>query len=366
MKPGPDATGIPGAAPGAAQLALVVALLAFASLALFGPRIAAGMEAPAELRLRSSIELRGDTAVLADVLMFGANAEALAAQIGTQPLLRDGSIPSCVTHSQVSARLAELGVNPVFILLSGAVQCRITRAAPQDSGPVQVAEIAPQTAGPSATSALTLAEVLRASVQAEFAEPGGTVDLVFERAGQEFLQLSTPPWEFSVGTGHKRRLGLREFQVGIRRDGQLQRRVTVSAQVRLKRDVVVARTTLGIGRFVRQEEVALESRVFEADGPLGLGRIEDAVGQQVKVFVPAGALVTRESLKPVDLVARSRPVTVLGENARVQVRLTGVALDAGTLGDPIRVRVGDARGERKILRGVVTGVGTVRLVEDGL
>lgn len=119
MKPDTNATHSPGAACGPASTALLLAAAAaFAVLALFGPRMAAGMDAPAaELRLRSSVAVRGDTAVLADVLLFGGDAEALAARIGTQPLLQDGSIPGCVTHAQIATRLAELGVNPVSVLL---------------------------------------------------------------------------------------------------------------------------------------------------------------------------------------------------------------------------------------------------------
>jgi len=48
------------------------------------------------------------------------------------------------------------------------------------------------------------------------------------------------------------------------------------------------------------------------------------------------------------------------------VRLTGMALDSGGYGDTVRIRMGDTRGERQLLRGVVTGLGTVRLVEGNL
>jgi len=82
--------------------------------------------------------------------------------------------------------------------------------------------------------------------------------------------------------------------------------------------------------------------------------------------VPLGELVPTDALKAGELVVRSRPVTVIGDNASVQVRLSGVALDSGGYGDTVRVRLGDGRRDRKILQGTVTGVGTVRLAEGAL
>jgi flagella basal body P-ring formation protein FlgA len=49
----------------------------------------------------------------------------------------------------------------------------------------------------------------------------------------------------------------------------------------------------------------------------------------------------------------------------VHVQLSGVALDSGHFGDSVRVRLGDTRKSRTVLRGVVTGVGTVNVAEEG-
>ena len=87
------------------------------------------------------------------------------------------------------------------------------------------------------------------------------------------------------------------------------------------------------------------------------------IGQQVKRFVPAGELVQPDTLKAIDLVQRSRPVTVLGAGGPVEVRLSGVALDSGTYGDSVRVRLGESPRGQQLLRGVVTAVGTVRIAE---
>lgn len=321
------------------------------------------------LKLRAQATVYSDAVTLGDVLEFGDGSEQLAEQIASQPVVTDPHArgPATVGHDQVVKRLDELGVNLSRVLISGALQCQVTRQTNTPSSPASQ-DAAPLTRTPPLQNPggpRTLATVLRAQADAELAPLGGTAEISFERAGQEFLQLTTPPWEFHISSSDRDKVGLREFHVLVRRDGQVQRKASVMAQVRLVRPVVVARRPLNPGNFVRGDDVALETRVFEQSAGLGPTHVEEVVGQQIKRFVPEGAAVLADAIQAVDLVVRSRPVTVTGDNAGIQVRLTGVALDSGGYGDTIRVRLGDSRRERKMLRGVVTGLGAVRLAEGG-
>lgn len=327
------------------------------------------------LRLRGQTTVYGETVTLGDVLLLAQADAALARQIEREPLAATPAPGGrvLVTHAQVVQRLQELGVNLARVLVDGALRCEVTLARPPDgagSAPQRAAEgPAPLLRPPAAQDAAgprTLADALRAHVNAELADLEGTAELTFERAGQEFLELTAPPWDFSISGGGGARLGLREFRVLIRRDGRVQRTAHVFAHVRLLRQVVVARRPLSLGNFVRTDDVALETRVFGEGDDLGLHTLEQAVGQQVKRFVPAGELVPGAALKSVDLVQRSRPVTVVGAGQAVQVRLSGVALDSGGYGATVRVRLGDARNGRQMVRGIVTGLGTVRLAEGNL
>lgn len=318
------------------------------------------------LRLRPQVIVTGDTVTLGDVLVFGEAGATLAEQVAGLPLL-PADLPdrgTTVTREQVLARLKELNVNLARVLVGGALRCDVTRAAPASAPaapPAAVPSERPQTDRPS--GARTLADLLRAHVQSELAAWGGDADVRFERAGNEFLPLTTPPWDFVITSQGRDKLGLRSFHVTVRRDGRVQRKIEVFAHVRLVRPVVVARKPLNPGNFVRPDDVLLETRVFDTGAAAGPARVEEVVGQQVKKFIAAGQMVTPETLQAVDLVRRSRPVTVVGEGGAVEVRLTGVALDSGGFGETVRVRTGDTRGARQVLRGVVTGLGTVRLAE---
>ena len=191
---------------------------------------------------------------------------------------------------------------------------------------------------------------------------GGKGEVQFELGGQDLLPLTAPPFEFVVTSTSSGKLGLREFQVVIRRDGQLQRQVKLFAQVRLVRSVVIAKRPLNPGNMVTGDDVGMETRVFDQSATPGARQVGEVVGQQIKRFVPAGEMVPPEALKAGDLVVHSRPVTVLSGNGSVQVRLTGIALDSGGFGDTVRVRMGESRG-RTMLHGVVTGLGSVRVSE---
>ena len=333
------------------------------------------------LQLRARASVGGKAVRLADVLSFAQADPRLVEQIADQPATAPGvgaATKVVISHEQVVRRLGELGVNLSRVLVSGALRCevtlesqvelRATRATTQAAAGAgdPAGRLPPTLSTPDAAGGKTLADVVRAFVSRELAALGEVTDLSFERAGQPYLELTTPPWEFGVTSAGGDKLGLREFRVVIRRDGRLHQTVHLMAQVRVARQVVVAQRPLSIGNTIRREDLAFETRVFDRDGPLGITRVEEAIGQEVKRFIPSGELVQPDALRARALVRRSQPVTVTGAGRSVQVQLTGEALDSGSYGDTVRVRIGDNRRQQQVLRGVVTGVSTVRLAEGEL
>lgn len=345
------------------------AMLALGIVLVTAAPASAGEEDVVNLKLRGRAQFSGQTVLLGDVLTLDGADEALVRRIADQPVCANpGEVPpTVVTHDQVARRLGELGVNLARVLLAGAARCDIVRApttpAGQQSDARSESGLLRPLAGPGTSCGATLADALRRHVSAELKDLG-TAQVTFERAGQDFLQLTSPPWDFQITSRGREKLGLREFHVVIRGAGQTQRTVTVFARVRVARRVVVTLAPLNPGNFIRPDDVALETREFDQAANLGLGNLEEVIGQQVKRFVPKGELVQKDAVRVADLVVRARPVTVTNEGAGVQVRLSGTALDSGTFGDTVRVRLGDARREKQILRGIVSGLGTVRLVED--
>ncbi len=318
------------------------------------------------LRIKPEALVRGDVVRLADVLDFSQADPTLARALGDKPALVESAGAAVIGYQQINEQLARLGVNMARVLVCGASQCRILRpTAPPPATGATAPEAAPLLRPQPHDGRQTLADVLRQRLQRELARLGGTVEVEFERAGAEFLALTTPPFEFSVRGGRGATLGLREYRVTIRRDGRTQRTVRIGARVRLTKRVLVAARPLNMGTYITSDSLEYAPRAFTSADDLGIDHVEQVVGQQVRHFVPAGAMVRKSDLKDVDLVRRSQPVTVIG-GGPVSVRITGDALDSGGFGDTIRVRLGENRRSRRVVRGVVTGVGTVRLENGSL
>lgn len=319
------------------------------------------------LRVRDIAVVTGRPATLADVLAI-ESAPADVAELATSVSLELPAAPlsETITHETIMHKLRAAGVNPGNVLLGGAAHCRLTLAVEAE---VEAApdEAAGPTAAPSAPSAAeggaTLADLLRERITESLRKLNGEVEVEFERSAGDALSLTSPPFEFAIRGSEGQKLGLREFSVAVRRDGKTQRTLRIAAHVRLIKRVLVARRALNQGTQLREDALEFAPRLFAEDGSLGVEFLEQAVGQRVKRFLPAGAMIQPSDLDAMDLVQRSRPVTITG-GENVSLRLTGVALDRGRYGDTIRVRLGDSRKNQREARGVVTGFASVRLVEE--
>ncbi len=325
------------------------------------------------LKLRAEARVRGSFVTVADVLSFTEADPSLRPAIGDKPVTDERRPPAtfAVSHAQVVERLHKLGVNLSRVLISGALECQVTLEPPlrriepprPPAGPAPLLTERPAAATEDGS---TLADALRRRIEADLASLGGTAEVEFEHAGREFLALRGPDWEFSIRSRGGRAIGLREFSVAIRRDGRTHRTARIAARVRLIKSVVVAKRPLGTGAFVRREDLTLERRIFDRPEEVGLDSADRVVGQQMKRFVAAGEMIRLSDVKSEDLVKRSRPVTIVGTDHNISIQLHGVALDSGGYGDNVRVRIGDTRKNRRELRGIVTGVATVRLSEGEL
>lgn len=344
-----------------------------AALGLIAPAAASDLVAPhvSTLRLQAHGTARGETITLADVLDFSQADARLFEAIGAQPVMStppDSAVLE-LSHEQIVRRLAELGVNMTRVLVNGALVCHVAVGPASADGaaatpPEPPLLLAPGEAAPPAEQ--TLGDAIRAFAQRELAPDGGRVEVVFERAGQEFVQLTSPPFEFSIQAERGPRLGLREFRVSIRREGRKHDSLRISADVRLIRRVIVAARPLNIGGYIARDAIDFAERIFTADdADAGFTQPEQIVGQRVARFVAAGEMLKTPDVESADMVKRSRPVSVVSSGP-VAVRAVGVALDSGGYGESVRVRLGESRKDRREVRGVVVGVGTVQLAEDGL
>lgn len=327
-----------------------------------------------ELRLRNRIDVVAESVTLGDVLNFADADPRLQAALENKPVFSETSPSGAfdVSHDQIVKRLIELGVNRARVTVSGARTCRVTH---HEAGKPVTEQPRPTTKEPGQSLQLaadgeqtaTLEGALRNWIAQDTHEFGGRCEVEFELAGQEFLALSSPEYEFSIRpAASSDKLGLREFNVSIRQNGRTQRTLRIATRVQLVKSVLVAVRPLSVGAFIRRDDVRSEERLFSRETDIGLDRAELAIGQQVRAFIEAGAMVTSKNLQSVELVKRSAPVTVIGDSGAVQLRMTGIARDNGRLGDKVRVRVGESRANQREVVGVVTGPGNIRIVSESV
>lgn len=324
------------------------------------------------LRLRSAITLPSAGVTLADVLDFSTAEAHFVEAIGPKSAFSANATgsQSTVTHDAILARLAELGVNLARVNVGGAAACRITRALPVQGERAVPVDNADELRDESRDAPLlrsvdaenTLEGALRARIATDLASLGGTPEVEFETSAREFLELKSPPLQFGIVGRRDATLGYREYHVSLRRDGKLLQQIRVGAHVRLTQKVLVAIGPINVGTYIKRDSLRTIERVFDDAEQVGLTNVEEVIGQQAKRFLDAGAMLTRADLKPMDMVKSSRPVTVL-RDGQIALRLSGTARDSGRFGDTVRVWVGDVKQRREV-RGVVTGVGTVTLSED--
>ncbi|MGE3180422.1 MAG: flagellar basal body P-ring formation chaperone FlgA [Phycisphaerae bacterium] len=345
----------------------LVAIAAFAFVELTLPAVADADDAP-RLSLRTNAHVFTHEVVLSDILVArGASDDLRTTLEKTRVTLPDGMIKKhTVGYRDAAKLLQDAGVNLGDVLFSGARECTITFESLQtdsagDPATSRNTDNSAITITKSAAGTQSLADLLTQHVQREYRDADATISLDFEQAGGEFLRLTTPPFDFTIRGGQKTNSGVRQFHVTVSRDGTRQRTVEIFARVQLEVPVVIATAPLSVGTYLRRDDFRVEKRTFpESDKHEQI--VPDAlVGQRLKRFIDRGDMVQADDLKPEPLVRRSRPVTVHNNTSGVSMRLTGVALDNGMLGDTIRVRIGANHGQRREVRAVVKGVCAVEV-----
>jgi flagella basal body P-ring formation protein FlgA len=160
------------------------------------------------------------------------------------------------------------------------------------------------------------------------------------------LQTFSPPG--------KRMLG--KVTVGVRCEGDKPWTLYVPVNVAVMSQVVVAKTELSRGSSVTRDDVKLEKRDIARLHRGYLDSLEKAIGKTVKYSVRPNQVVTPSRLVTPLAVKRNSRVLILAANSSVQVRMSGTALENGSIGQRIRVKNRSSKREleaRVVEQGVV-------------
>ncbi len=137
---------------------------------------------------------------------------------------------------------------------------------------------------------------------------------------------------------------------------QIRRSASVNLSVELP--VVVTTVDLRRGAILDAGSIKLAEREFGGVPRNVLRELEHVIGMQLARGLPAGTPLVPGYLRYEHIIKRGDSVSVLSESMGISVRLGARALEAGALGETIRVENAKTRYR---FRAEVTGPGTARL-----
>lgn len=133
-------------------------------------------------------------------------------------------------------------------------------------------------------------------------------------------------------------LGAVPVGVSLWKDGVLEQKSIVTAQVVVARPTLVARRALAGGTVVAAEDVAIEQRSVSSPHADALSEPGEAVSRKLRRSVGKGEPLRAALLDEAATVRRGDRVTVRLEHGALTIETAGRAEEAGGVGQWIRVR----------------------------
>jgi len=149
------------------------------------------------------------------------------------------------------------------------------------------------------------------------------------------------------------------ISVIARQGDKVVRNMSLRVEIEALADMVVTVRQVDHGSIISPADLALRKQDVSLVQGRYLGRIEDAAGKKARTTFKANAAVRSDQLEKVPLVKVGQLVTIIAENERMRISVTGKAKSAGAEGDTITVQ---NLNSLKELPARVIDAGTVRIV----
>jgi flagella basal body P-ring formation protein FlgA len=152
--------------------------------------------------------------------------------------------------------------------------------------------------------------------------------------------------------------GVQSFLVATDVGGKEERQLWVRADIKVFDQVVVSTRPLASREVIAAEDVRLDWREIGTTAPRAYTKIEEVLGKQVSRSTSANEVLTIAQAESPQVVRHGGAIVLIYENAYLRVETAGEALQAGKVGDTIKVK-NPASG--KLLQGIIVDARTVRV-----
>ena len=119
----------------------------------------------------------------------------------------------------------------------------------------------------------------------------------------------------------------------------------------LKSKTVVVKKNITKGEVITEDHLTFSFKISD-DLPGGFTTMSEIIGRKAKFNLARGAVIKTRQLEIVYPVEKGKAVLVVANNSRLSITVNAIALEAGQLGDMIKVK--NSRSG-KILNAIVTG-----------
>lgn len=319
------------------------------------------------IRIRSSATVMADAVLLGDVADVEADSEGLRDQLLNLSVaqIRSGESVSLVGPYEIAEALSGMGVVPASFCIYGASRCEVTFLSVNNEPVIEVEATMPILEDRTAEEVLLLDLSQRLKVRAAeimgLAAESLTADWRWGHSGLQEALIAG----MQVGSIEPRspvNLGRVQFAVTLTNDAGAEQEFLVTGQIGYLCRSVVAMRSMSVGEVIRANDVRVEIREVTNFNDVGTDNIEQVVNQEVSRSIRSNQIVTLDSIRKLQLIARRDIVEVIHRVGSIHLRFQGQALNGGGLGDLIQVH---NPNNDTIVEGRITGLGevTVGMIE---
>ena len=119
----------------------------------------------------------------------------------------------------------------------------------------------------------------------------------------------------------------------------------------LKSKTVVVKKNITKGEVITEDHLTFSFQISD-DLPGGFTTMSEIIGRKAKFNLARGAVIKTRQLEIVYPVEKGKAVLVVANNSRLSITVNAIALEAGQIGDMIKVKNSTSG---KILNAIVTG-----------
>lgn len=160
---------------------------------------------------------------------------------------------------------------------------------------------------------------------------------------------------------HKMKLGYQTLWVDLLKKGRLVKRVPVSLEISIDRQVVVASQKIKRHQRITSEMVTQAVRRISSDwSGLAVSK-QDVIGREAKRMIRAGAVISKDLFRPVPVIHRGDLIKLQVKSSGLTLTTLAYAKEEGNTGETVLV---ETKQSGKKLKAKILGPGLVAILQE--